>query len=107
MTTFAENLATFPSIDHLSGIDIQDAAGQTVHHIPAAPGKLGSLRLYYALAEKFANRLDGKAATQGLEWFAEHTADAEAHPGKHPNIDLLKQIIDNKQTLHIAPLKKQ
>ncbi|MBH5328109.1 DUF2322 family protein [Eikenella sp. S3360] len=107
MATFAENLATFPAIGHLSGLDIRDAAGKTVHHIPAVPGKLGSLQLYYALAEKFGNRLDSKAATQGLVWFAEHTADAAAHPGKHPNIDFLKQIIDNNQTLHIAPLEKQ
>ncbi len=104
MATFAENLALFPAIDHLSGLDIQDAAGKVVHHIPAAPGKLGSLKLYHALAEKFGNRLDAQAATLGLEWFAEHTADAEANPGKHPNIDFLKQVIDNKWTLHIVPL---
>jgi len=25
----------------------------------------------------------------GVEWYAEHTADARAFPGKHPNIDRL------------------
>ena len=25
----------------------------------------------------------------GLEWYAEHTQDAIAFPGKHPNIDRL------------------
>jgi hypothetical protein len=25
----------------------------------------------------------------GLEWYAEHVADAQAFPGKHPNIDRL------------------
>ena len=25
----------------------------------------------------------------GLEWYAEHVADARAFPGKHPNIDRL------------------
>ena len=34
----------------------------------------------------------GAAAEQGLVWFAEHLADAEANPGKHPNIDLLFRV---------------
>ncbi|MEY3036473.1 MAG: hypothetical protein RLZ34_1083, partial [Pseudomonadota bacterium] len=25
----------------------------------------------------------------GLQWFAEHVSDAQANPGKHPNIDRL------------------
>ena len=29
------------------------------------------------------------AASLGLEWYAEHTQDAIAFPGKHPNIDRL------------------
>lgn len=86
---FQDYLATFPSIDHLGGLDVQDADGKTVHHIPAVQGKLGSLKLYNALAERFDGKLDKEAAEQGLIWFAEHVADARAHPGKHPNIDLL------------------
>lgn len=50
---FQDYLATFPSIDHLGGLDVQDAEGKTVHHIPAVQGKLGSLKLYNALAERF------------------------------------------------------
>jgi len=26
---------------------------------------------------------------RGLQWYGEHLADAQAHPGKHPNIDRL------------------
>ena len=49
---FKDILETLPSIEHLTGLDV--LKGETViHHIPAAPGKLGSLRLYNALAEKF------------------------------------------------------
>ena len=47
---FKDILETLPSIEHLTGLDVLN--GETViHHIPAAPGKLGSLRLYNALAE--------------------------------------------------------
>ena len=47
---FKDILETLPTIDHLTGLDVLN--GETViHHIPAAPGKLGSLRLYNALAK--------------------------------------------------------
>ena len=89
--TFADTLATLPSIDHLRGLDIVNERGEVVHHIPHAPGKTGSLRLYAALADRFGGLLDAAAVEQGLQWFGEHVADAEAHPGAHPNIDLLLQ----------------
>ncbi|RRD55768.1 DUF2322 family protein [Comamonadaceae bacterium OH2545_COT-014] len=87
--TFAEILATLPAADHLRGLDVVDASGAVVHHIPAAPGKMGSLRVYHALAQRFGGTLGAEAVAQGLQWFAEHVADARARPGAHPNIDLL------------------
>ena len=86
---FQDTLATLPGAGHLRGLDIVDAQGALVHHIPAAPGKMGSLRVYAALAERFGGALDAAAVAQGLQWFAEHVADARARPGAHPNIDLL------------------
>ena len=88
---FADNLATLPTVDHLRGLDVQDATGATVHHIPNAPGKAGSLRLYNALAQEFGGVLSAEAVERGLVLFAEHVADAQARPGAHPNIDLLLQ----------------
>ncbi|HFC6162533.1 TPA: DUF2322 family protein [Neisseria meningitidis] len=104
---FQDYLATFPSIDHLGGLDVQDADGKTVHHIPAVQGKLGSLKLYNALAERFDGKLDKEAAEQGLIWFAEHVADARTHPGKHPNIDLLENVVQSGETLLLKPLAAQ
>ena len=75
--TFQENLATLPAIDHLSGLDVRDETGSAIHHIPAAPGKLGSLKLYHALAAEFNGRLNAAAAERGLALFAEHVADAD------------------------------
>ena len=101
---FQDYLATFPPIDHLTGLDVQDTDGKTVHHIPAVQGKLGSLKLYNALAERFNGRLDKEAAEQGLIWFAEHVADAQANPGKHPNIDLLLQVKNENLRLLLKPV---
>lgn len=103
--SFQDNLAAMPAIDHLSGLDICNEQGETVHHIPAAPGKLGSLKLYNALAQAFDGRLDAAAAERGLVWFAEHVADAEANPGKHPNIDLLFKIKTENLVYRLKPLQ--
>ena len=89
---FNDYLASFPAVDHLSGLNVLDESGSVIHHIPAIAGKLGSLKLYNALAERFDGSLHAQAAEQGLLWFAEHVADAEAHSGKHPNVDLLLLI---------------
>ena len=101
---FQENLAQMPDISRLSGLEVLDENGHTVHHIPAVEGKLGSLKLYNALSERFSGCLNAEAAAQGLAWFAEHVADAEQHPGKHPNIDLLFKVRDEKLTLTLKPL---
>ncbi|MFA9488412.1 MULTISPECIES: DUF2322 family protein [unclassified Mannheimia] len=100
---FKDYLATFPTIDHLSGLDVINS-GEVMQHIPAIEGKLGSLKLYYALYEKFDGKLDTTAAKQGLEWFAEHTEDAKENVGKHPNIDLLFKVINNDLSLVLQPI---
>ena len=101
---FKDILETLPSIDHLTGLDVLN--GKTViHHIPAAQGKLGSLRLYNALAEKFNGKLDRTSAQQGIEWFAEHVEDAKQNPGKHPNIDLLFKVVAEELNYSLIPLK--
>ncbi|MDU4460160.1 MULTISPECIES: DUF2322 family protein [Haemophilus] len=101
---FKDILETLPSIEHLTGLDV--LKGETViHHIPAAPGKLGSLRLYNALAEKFNGKLDRTSAQQGIEWFAEHVEDAKQNPGKHPNIDLLFKVVEEELSYSLMPLK--
>lgn len=101
---FKDILETLPSIEHLTGLDVLN--GETViHHIPAAPGKLGSLRLYNALAEKFNGKLDRTSAQQGIKWFAEHVEDAKQNPGKHPNIDLLFKVVAEELNYSLIPLK--
>jgi hypothetical protein len=38
---------------------------------------------------------------EGLQLFAEHTESARAHPGSHPNIDRLQNIIASGQALAV------
>lgn len=104
--TFAQNLAQMPDIAHLSGLEVYDEQGVLIHTIPAIEGKLGSLKLYNALAQQFSGSLNKAAAAQGLTWFAEHVADAEQNVGKHPNIDLLFKVQNENLNYTLKPLNK-
>lgn len=93
-TTFAEILKRLPATAHLAGLHVLDEAGQVVATLENKPGSAGSVTVYAALAEQFG-ALTVEAAHEGLALYAEHTADARAHPGKHPNIDRLLQIVES------------
>ena len=62
---FQENLAQMPDISRLSGLEVLDGNGHTVHHIPAVEGKLGSLKLYNALSERFSGCLNAEPPRRG------------------------------------------
>ncbi len=97
---FADNLQQLPTIDHLAALQLIDAQGNIAATIPNEPGKAGSVRLYAALAAKHG-RINVAAAQEGLELFAEHTEAARQHPGSHPNIDRLLQVIASGQTYDV------
>ncbi len=93
---FADNLKQLPSVAQLAELQLIDAAGAVAATIENKPGKAGSLAVYNALAAKHGS-INVAAAEEGLEIFAEHTADARANPGKHPNIDRLLEVIASGQ----------
>ncbi len=86
---FAERLRQLPSVAHLAALELTDANGWVVATIENRPGQAGSLAVYHALAAQHGGVISPEAAALGLDWYAEHTSDALAHPGKHPNIDRL------------------
>jgi hypothetical protein len=93
---FADNLKQLPSIAHLAALNLIDATGSTAATIENKPGKAGSLAVYAALAAKHG-AINVAAAEEGLVLFAEHTDSARAHPGSHPNIDRLLEVIASGQ----------
>lgn len=98
--SFSDNLKQLPSVAHLSALQLIDATGAVVATIENKPGQAGSLAVYAALAERHG-AIDAAAAQEGLDLYAEHTADARAFPGKHPNIDRLLSVIASGQTLTV------
>jgi hypothetical protein len=88
---FAENLKTLPGVAHLEAIRLLDGQGEVVATIENKPGQTASLAIYNHLGQIYgAITLD--AAKKGLELYAEHAVDAQAHPGKHPNVDRLLKL---------------
>jgi hypothetical protein len=98
--SFKDNLALLPPITGLARVDLVDETGTVVASIENQPGKQGSLAVYAYLAAA-CGPLDAAAAAHGLDVFAEHTPDARARPGAHPNIDRLLAIVEGGAALKI------
>jgi hypothetical protein len=86
---FAQTLQTLPPVQHLAALRLLGADGQVLATLENKPGQAGSLAVYHALAQRHGGAITPAAAQEGLALYAEHTADARAFPGKHPNIDRL------------------
>jgi len=97
---FADNLKQLPSVSHLAALHLLNGEGVVQATIENKPGQAGSLAVYAALAAKHGS-INVPAAQEGLTLYAEHTADAQANPGKHPNIDRLFQIVETGQSLSV------
>ncbi|NBN93405.1 MAG: DUF2322 family protein [Betaproteobacteria bacterium] len=97
---FADNLKQLPPVSHLSGLDLLDERGATVASVDNKPGQVGSLAVYNFLGQHFG-AITPLAAQTGLELYAEHTDDARANPGKHPNIDRLIALTESGARLSV------
>ena len=100
MGQFADNLKKLPGISHLSAINLLAEDGQVVAVIENRAGSQGSLAIYNHLAQTYG-AINGEAARMGLELYGEHTDDARANPGKHPNIDRLISLADGTARFRI------
>lgn len=100
---FSDNLALLPAQESVAAIELVDQSGTPVATIENKPGQAGSLRVYSWLASTLG-AITPEAAELGLKIYAEHTQDARANPGKHPNIDRLFNIKTADQTLRVKGL---
>lgn len=100
---FSDNLSQLPAMETVAAIELLDQSGTPVAKIENKPGQAGSLRVYGWLADTLG-AITPEAAELGLKIYAEHTQDARANPGKHPNIDRLFNIKTPDQTLQVKSL---
>jgi len=102
---FAERLKTLPAVSHLAALQLLSPSGQKLlATIENKPGQAGSLAVYHALAQQHGGVITPAAAALGLQWYAEHTADARTNPGKHPNIDRLLAWAAGSETYLVRPV---
>jgi hypothetical protein len=101
--SFAENLKQLPKVSHLAALQLADAEGNMVASIENKAGQTGSLAVYNHLAQIYG-AITPEAAKKGLELYAEHTADAQANPGKHPNIDRLVTLVTQGGLLRVKQI---
>ncbi len=99
MNTFAENLKSLPKVSHLAALQLIENES-VIASIENKPGQTGSLAVYNHLAQLYG-AITAEAANKGLELFAEHSLDARANPGKHPNIDRLLKLLEEPRILRV------
>ncbi len=96
---FADTLKTLPGVSHLAALQLIDAvSGDVVATIEHKPGQIGSLAVYNHLLQTFG-AITPVAAARGLDLYGEHSTDARANPGKHPNVDRLIALCASGKTL--------
>ena len=91
-----ENVAKLPSASGVKRISFGNK-----HVIEPMPGKMASVSIYSYLASKHGV-INKEAAEEGLRLYDEVVADARSHPGSHPNIDLLLNVLSSGQELSIT-----
>lgn len=101
MKKFSDFLAELETSDQIQKIELMNPAGEVVGLIENKPGSQGSVRVFNHLFKKWGS-ITKDAAKDGLKIYAEHTADAEENPGKHPNIDRLLSVIETGEVLTVS-----
>jgi len=100
MKKFSDILPALENTGHLQRIELFNDDGSSAGIIENKPGSQGSVKLYHHLFKKWGS-ITIEAAKEGLKLYAEHTEDAENNPGKHPNIDRLFSVIEDKKPLSV------
>lgn len=105
MQKFNDVLLTLTSADDVERIELYDEQEKLVGTIENKPGSQGSVKVYNHLYKMYGE-INVDAAVEGLALYAEHTEDAENHPGKHPNIDRLLDLLESENTLSVKLFTK-
>ncbi len=100
MQKFSDVLLEIDAANEVKDIALFECNGEPAGVINNKPGIAGSVKVYYHLYKQFGS-INVDAALEGLSLFSEHTQDAEDNPGKHPNIDRLFNVIENKKPLTV------
>lgn len=65
------------------------------------------MAIYAHLAQKYGGVLNAAAANEGLSLYDEVVEDARSHPGSHPNIDILFDVLAKPDVQVTIQVEKQ
>ena len=97
---FADNLKQLASVERIEKLELLARDGALLATLENKPGQAGSVAVYHHLFTRHG-AIHEMAAREGLTLYAEHTKDAKLFPGKHPNIDRLLRIVEEKHPLQV------
>ncbi|MEQ1487819.1 MAG: DUF2322 family protein [Methylotenera sp.] len=100
MEKFSDVLQTLDDASQVLKIELFNSDGSSAGVLENKPGSQGSVKVYYHLYRMYGE-ISLDAAVEGLSLFAEHTADAENCPGKHPNVDRLLNLLEDEKPLTV------
>ena len=100
MEVFKDLLLDLDDVEDVQRIELFYEDGEPAGVMINSPGSAGSVKVFHHLYTTFGS-ICIDAAVEGLSLYAEHTADAEDHPGKHPNIDRLFDVIEDQEPLTV------
>lgn len=100
MDKFKDILLELDDVEGVQRIELFYEDGESAGVIINKPGSTGSIKVFHHLYKEFGS-INIDAAVEGLSLYAEHTADAEDNPGKHPNIDRLFNVIEDSEPLTV------
>ena len=101
---FKDILPTLKDTSQIRQLELINEQGMFIDSIENVPGKSASVSIYYHVSSN--GQINRAAAKQALQLYAEHTDDARQHPGKHPNIDRLFDLIDNNLTFQVKVINR-
>ena len=103
MQNFKDTLETLEDASHIKEIVLSNK-DEIISSIEKKPGTLGSIKIYHHLWLIYGE-LNTEAALEGIDLYCEYSEEAQEHPGKHPNIDRLFDVIECEEILKIKIIK--
>lgn len=99
---FSTDYYYLPSTDHIKRLTLKNAHSGETTILENKPGKHASVKILFNIANTNNLRISSREAQNGLLLFGDYVIEEKQHPGAHPNIRLLMDIIENKEAWSVT-----
>jgi len=106
MANDQDKLEGLPSVDNLAGLELYGEGFEPEAWVEHTPDRTTTVAIYYQMAIDYGG-ISPTAARKALDLFGDQAEEARAHPGRHPDIDRLFEVIDRGQYLSVRAVPRQ